>query len=173
MEVNLPERWVRLHDADKKIIDICFEPSLIDLAFYTMLVRATLKNEKDYGRPAKETPDKGMVKDLANELLCMHNRHKGEILQENLKILEDLPGIKPSTVDALKNGISQSWFDQRKNTLTTLFGQKLPPSLVRWVVPSTIWAEDGSRLSVDDIDKTTKGGGYGIPLKEAQISIIE
>ena len=49
----------------------------------------------------------------------------------------------------------------------------LPGNLLRWVLPSIIWAEDGSRLPMSDIEKTPKGGGYGLPLKSQQIQIFE
>ena len=73
----------------------------------------------------------------------------------------------------MSKGINLTWFDSRQTHLRERFERELPDSLLRWVLPSIIWAEDGSRLPDSDISRTPKGGGYGIYLKSHQISIIE
>ena len=81
--------------------------------------------------------------------------------------------FKSDTMDALSEGIVQNWFDSRKTKIARTIAEKLPDNLVRWVSPASIWTEDGRRLADEDIDKTLKGGGYGLPLRSHQIQIVE
>ena len=172
LEVDLRALCIRLLDTSSNI-SITVTPNLIDLAFYAMMARATVLHENDILRPGKDLPDRSMAKMLVDELLAMcHKRPRGS-LEDNLNTLKDVAGLKEKTLVKLEEGVTQSWFDQRKNTLSALLEHKLPPSLLRWVVPAIIWAEDGSRLPANEIDKTFKGGGYGLHLADSQIRLIE
>ena len=76
-------------------------------------------------------------------------------------------------MNVLSDGVTRTWFDSRQTHLRQEFERGLPNSLLRWVMPTIIWAEDGSRLSLGDAAKAPKGGGYGLNLKASQIHLIE
>lgn len=172
--VDLHEKTIRLQDIHHRIaIDI--KPGLLELAYYSMMARATCEEDRDLTRPQKGESDKGLARILMNELLLILGRQSRGSLEIDATQLKDTEGtgLTGRSLDALAKGISQSWFDDRKTDLREKFERELPDNLWRWVLPSIIWAEDGSRLPDSDINKTPKGGGYGIYLKSHQISIIE
>lgn len=170
--VDLPAQTIRLKDSSSQIsIDTRLGP--LELAFYSMMARATLKQETDLRRP-KQKPDKWLAQALLEELLPILGLPARENPQSNIAELErNKVPIKGDTFDSLQDGMAQNWFDSRKNKIGRLFSEQLPDSLARWITPNNIWADDGARRPDSDIDKTPKGGGYGIPLQPDQISIIE
>ena len=172
LEVDLRALCIRLLDTSSNI-SITVTPNLIDLAFYAMMARATVLHENDILRPGKDLPDRSMAKMLVDELLAMCHKRPRSSLEDNLNTLKDVAGLKEKTLVKLEEGVTQSWFDQRKNQLLTLFLQQLPASLARWVQPATIWDEDGQRLGREAIDKTPKKGGYGLHLEPHQIRIVD
>ncbi len=150
---------------------------LLELAFYAFMARATQEGESDWTRPHKDKPDTGLAQVLLQELLPLCGLASSSDRAINFKRLDDFnfktDTFKSDTLKALKDGMSQNWFDSRKNKITRALTEKLPDSLVRWVVPASIWTEDGQHLADEDIDKTLKGGGYGLPLHSHQIQIVE
>lgn len=170
--VDLPRRCIQLSAKDGAIM-IEFFPNLIDLAFYTLMARATVSGESDLMRPGSRDADKGLARLLVDELLAFCGlRSKGD-RSADLDALVDGDELRPSTVDSLREGINATWFDSRRTKLSKLFEQKLPSSLVRWVLPGIIWTEDGLRLPPEDGERTPKGGGYGIALEGHQIHIVD
>ena len=114
---------------------------------------------------------------LLQELLPLCGLVSSSDRLTNFKRLEEFNfqtgTFKTDTLQALEQGMAQNWFDSRKNKIIRALAEKLPDSLVRWVAPTSIWTEDSKRLAYDDIDKTLKGGGYGLPLDRHQIQIVE
>lgn len=171
--VDLPQKTIRLQDTHRRIaIDI--KPGLLELAYYSMMARATCENSGELTRPQKNENDKGLARILMNELLLILGRQsKGSLDSDTAQLKDAETGLTDRSLDALKKGIQSTWFDSRQTHLREKFERELPDSLLRWVLPSIIWSEDGSRLPMSDVGKTPKGGGYGIYLKSHQISIIE
>lgn len=170
--LDLPQKAIRLHDSSS--ISLSFEPGLLDLAFYSMMARATKTGDSELARPQKGDCDKGFARILMNELLLILGLQSKGSLESDTDQLKDADlGIADRSLDALTKGIGLTWFDSRQSHLRTRFGRELPDNLLRWVIPTIIWAEDGSRLPISDIDKTLKGGGYGLPLGTDQIQIVE
>lgn len=176
LQVDLSAGCIRLSTDDSKL-HLVFKPKLLEMAFFALMARCTLNGESDLTRPLKGSPEIGLSASVLQELLPLCGLTCKERLSDNLAALENWNTIqaqlKDSTLETLRSGISDTWFDQRKNQLHTLFLQQLPASLARWVQPATIWDEDGLRLGREAIDKTPKKGGYGIQLKGEQIQIIE
>ena len=170
--LDLPQRTIRVEDNDS--ISLSFKPGLLDLAFYSMMARATKAGDSELSRPQKSDFDKGFARILVNELLLIIGLQSKGSLESDAVLLKDSDlGIPDRSLDALTKGMGLTWFDSRQTHLRERFGRELPDNLLRWVVPSIIWAENGSRLPMNDIDKTPKGGGYGLPLHSHQIQIVE
>lgn len=171
--VDLPKKALYLHDS-KRSTSISFKPGLLDLAFYSMMARATKAGDSDLARPLKGDFDKGFARILVNELLLILGLKSKGSLESDADMLKDADlGIPDRSLDALTKGMGLTWFDSRQTSLRERLERDLPGNLLRWVLPSIIWAEDGSRLPMSDIEKTPKGGGYGLPLKSQQIQIFE
>lgn len=174
--IDLPANTIQVQNENCEV-SIAIQLGLLELAFYTMMARATLKEETDLTRPSKQKPDTALAPVLLAELLPICGLDFNDNLKLDIAKLEDWNfknnKLKDDTLESLKEGLAQNWFDSRKNKISRAFAAKLPDSLVRWVTPTIIWADDGNRLPDSDIDKITKGGGYGIPLKFHQISIID
>lgn len=171
--VDLPQKTLYLHDS-KRSISLSFKPGLLDLAFYSMMARATKAGDSDLARPQKGDFDKGFARILVNELLLILGLKSKGSLESDADMLKDADlGIPDRSLDALTKGMGLTWFDSRQTSLRERLERDLPGNLLRWVLPSIIWAEDGRRLPMSDIEKTPKGGGYGLPLKSQQIQIFE
>lgn len=171
--LDLPQKTIRLQDSSSQI-SLSFKPGLLDLAFYSMMARATKAGDSELARPQKGDYDKGFARILMNELLLILGLQSKGSLDSDTDLLKDADlGLTDRSLDALTKGINLTWFDSRQTQLRERFERELPDNLLRWVLPSIIWAEDGSRLPISDINKTTKGGGYGIQLRVEQIHIIE
>ena len=171
--VDLPQKTLYLHDSNRSI-SLSFKPGLLDLAFYSMMARATKAGDSDLARPQKGDFDKGFARILVNELLLILGLKSKGSLESDADMLKDADlGIPDRSLDALTKGMGLTWFDSRQTSLRERLERDLPGNLLRWVLPSIIWAEDGRRLPMSDIEKTPKGGGYGLPLKSQQIQIFE
>lgn len=172
LQVDLNARCIRVLDSAS---DICvtITPTLLNLAFYAMLARATMQGETDFLRPSKSRPDRGMARELVDELLVICRRRPGGSLERDLEVLGDIDQLRGSTLDLLARGITDTWFDQRRNELGVRLEEKLPVSLTRWLTPRPVWAKDGTRLPLEPDDKTPKGCGYGIALRPEQIALLE
>lgn len=171
--LDLPEKTISLQDSGKQI-SLSFKPGLLDFAFYCMMARATKAGDSELTRPQKTEYDKGFARILMNELLLILGLQSKGSLDSDTKQLKDADlGLPDRSLDALTKGIGLTWFDSRQTHLRERFERELPDNLLRWVLPAIIWAEDGSRLPMSDINKTPKGGGYGIQLRGEQIDVIE
>ena len=180
--VDLPAKTLRVQD-ESGTLRVEIGLGLLELAFYTFMARATLKGETDWTRPVKDKetkkdkPDVFLAKVLLEDLLPLCGLSCSDNHNDNIKRLGDFNTMqtrfKSDTMDALSEGIVQNWFDSRKIKIARTIAEKLPDNLVRWVSPTSIWTEDGRRLADEDIDKTLKGGGYGLPLRSHQIQIVE
>lgn len=182
--IDLNERKIIVSDLDGTI-RIEFAPRLLELAFYTLMARATLEDEADITRPpdtrgsSAKKDDIGLAVVFLKELMPLCGLEYGKTLSDSIQIMRDWifrqPGyyLKENTFDSLEAGMSYSWFDTRKTELNLIFREKLPENLLRWVAPSIIWDKERRRLPMSEAPKTPKGSGYGINLKKEQISIIE
>lgn len=174
--VDLPAKNLRVQ-GDDGMLKIDIRMGLLELAFYAFMARSTLEGESDWTRPPKDKPDTGLAQVLLQELLPLCGLVSSSDRLTNFKRLEEFNfqtgTFKTDTLQALEQGMAQNWFDSRKNKIIRALAEKLPDSLVRWVAPTSIWTEDSKRLAYDDIDKTLKGGGYGLPLDRHQIQIVE
>jgi CRISPR-associated protein (TIGR02584 family) len=176
LEIDVPRRVVRVRDPDELTVEL--QPGLLEFAFYRMLVRATLENDNGFTRPTGKA-DSGLALTLCNELLALFDRPESDSLKTALTALESADDERPqkqlrlSTLESLSdnNGITGTWFDQRRNTLKTKFTEQLPDVLAQAVLPRIIWDASGQRLRSGQ--KPPKGGAYGIDLPSGQIRIIE
>jgi len=176
LTIDLPAQTLRVHNEDGTLnVEIAL--GVLELAFYTFMARVTVIGENEWTRPPKDKPDDYLAELLLQDLLPLCGLLCSENHDDNIKRLSDYNTMKTrfksDTIDALRDGISQNWFDSRKNKITRALTEKLPNSLVRWIAPASIWTNDGQRLADEDIDKTLKGGGYGLPLRSHQIHILE
>lgn len=174
--VDLPAQTLRVQ-GEGGTLKIDIRLGLLELAFYAFMARATQEGESDWTRPHKDKPDTALAQVLLQELLPLCGLASSNDRETNFKRLDDFNfktnTFKSDTLKALKDGMPQNWFDSRKNKILHNLAEKLPDSLVRWVAPTSIWTEDSKRLADEDIDKTLKGGGYGLPLRNHQIQILE
>ena len=171
--LDLPQKSICLQ-ASSSQISVTFKPGLLELAFYCMMARATSEGDSELARPQKGDHDKGFARILMNELLLILGLTSKGSLDSDTNQLKDADlGLTDRSLDALTKGINLTWFDSRQTHLRERFERELPANLLRWVLPSIIWAEDGSRLPISDINKTSKGGGYGIHLRDEQIHILK
>lgn len=172
--IDLPNQRIIVQDAESPL-RFEFKPNLLALAFYTMMARATRDGESELTRPSKKRAHTGLLKDFLDELLPLCGLPRCNDWKSGLEQLtnwsELKAQIKDSTLDALASGITDTWFDQRKGELRKAFEIKLPTSVCQWLSPEIIWTEDGARINRDD--RSTKGGGYGIPLPPRNIELID
>lgn len=171
--IDLPNQQIVVHDNESPL-HFEFKPNLLALAFYAMMARATLAGEKEITRPSKKRAHTGLLKDLLDELLPLCGLPRGtdwkSALEQLIEWNELRAQFKDSTLDALSNGITDTWFDQRKGELRKLLRNQLPERVCDFLTPELIWSEDGERLAKPG---STKGGGYGIPLPSANITLLE
>lgn len=173
VQLDLPRKTIRLQDKDQHI-DLGFTPGLLDLAFYSMMARATKESNHELTRPQKGEHDKGLARIFMDELLHILGRTSKGSLDSDADVLKDADlGIPDRSIEALKKGINLTWFDSRQTHLRERFERELPDSLLRWVLPSIIWADNAQRLPLSTVDTTLKGGGYGLPLHSHQIQIVQ
>ena len=175
--VDLPKKCIRMYAADSNLC-LEFKPGLLELAFYTLMARSTVEHETDLARPSSSKKDRGMALVFLEELMPICDLVSEHQIEKNLEKLGNTDGdhaaqFSPSTLASLHTGMSDSWFDSRKNKLTELFAQQLPINLVRWITPSIIWDKNGKRTLQDRAENPPKGGGYGINLQANQISVVE
>ena len=181
--IDLPQKTIRLQDHHSHL-SIDLNPGLLDLAFYSMMARATREGEhtlrrpdpdiKDSQNPGKKIGDIDMSIEMVKEMLVYCNKKSKEHLEGDILQLKDADlGLSEKSLNVLSDGVTRTWFDSRQTHLRQEFERGLPNSLLRWVMPTIIWAEDGSRLSLGDAAKAPKGGGYGLNLKASQIHLIE
>jgi CRISPR-associated protein (TIGR02584 family) len=198
LEIDVPRRIVRVRDAETDL-KVQIQPGLLELAFYLMLARATQKNKCDITRPdpGKEDKKKGdrpLAHLLCNELLLLVGKTECDTLEKAVDALRTQqselrdqiseakqPGeaqalkqalLRPGILDSLEdNGILNSWFSQRLNTLKDFFAMQLPDVLVQAILPKIIWDKDGRRVTSGQTQP--QRGGYGIALPETtQIKIL-
>ena len=137
----------------------------LELAFYVMCYRCLLE-KVPVRRPQKNEPDIDLLNRFPNELLDLYGLPREEKWADGLDVLEAWgelhdPDLQRS-VNALNNtkggaGITQTWFDQRLNTLKTLLIDQLPKTVADTILPSS----EG------------KGGDYKVKLSLENITLIE
>lgn len=150
------------------------QPKPLEFAFYQTLARATLEKQTDITRPNSKG-DLGLSKSFCDELLKIQQLPAGDTLGKSIETLknnwkEEQGVIKENTFTSLAQGIRNSWFDQRINTLKGLLEEQLPHSVTIHLLPRNIWNKNRERL---EPGKMTRSMGYGIPLDETQIRILD
>ena len=99
--VDLPKKTLYLHDS-KRSTSISFKPGLLDLAFYSMMARATKAGDSELARPQKGDFDKGFARILVNELLLILGMQSKGSLDSDANLLKDADlGIPDRSLDAL------------------------------------------------------------------------
>lgn len=182
VRVDLPARRIVVTDLHGSL-RFEFTPGLIGLAFYAMMARATREQKTDVARPNRTL---GHVRDLFDELLPLCGLPREEQGQEGdgdigLTSLDDAfaalqdwnelaAQLDARTLATLRQGMTASWFDQRRTELRRLFEAQLPERLCRWLTPELIWTLEGTRLSTPG---GVRGGGYGIALPAENIELVE
>lgn len=173
LEIHPADRSITLSDGRTTMLS--FELTLLDFAYYLMMARATVDGESDFLRPNKSKPDKGLSATLLEHLMPLCGLRQSHNLRQDLEALSawnDMRNqLRNRSIESLQEGMTESWFDSRLSSLKNTFEQKLPLSMVRWVLPTIIWHEDGIRLVSSDVDSTKRGSGYGIFLESKQIHI--
>lgn len=170
LSLHSAERRIEISDAQgmlRKSILL----NLLEFAFYRLLASATCKGETDNTRPSASKPDRAWSKVFCDELLLINQIEPGGTLDESLKKLarwnDQHSQLRDNTLDALKKGITASWFDQRLNTLREAFQGWLPMSLSEHFLPRAIWDQSGRKI---EGGKKAKFGGYALALDKSQIT---
>lgn len=171
--IDLPSQRIIVRDNESPL-KFEFKPGALALAFYSMMARATLSGETEITRPSKKRAHAGLRKDLFDELLPLCGLPREPDGAQALARLIDWNELqaqfKDNTLEALSEGVTSTWFDQRKTELRKLFRHELPGRLSDLLTPELIWSEAGEPLARPG---STKGGGYGIALPVANITLIE
>lgn len=172
LTVDLPNRKIIVSDKQDGTVLLDFEPNMLALAFYSLLVRATLKGDANLYRPSGDYAHVAgtVLRDaILEELLKMEQypvpKSVGDNIEGYLKLLNCL---NPRSAEALKKPLKDTWFSQRRDELVDDFSRHLSVPVSNWLSPEVIWNEDGERVS-----NKTKGGGYGIQLPPENITLIE
>jgi len=180
--LNLPQQSLQLELPQQNGRLLCqVRLGLLELAFYTLMARATLAAESDHTRPGRDQPDLQYSALVVDELLPLcglpQRPHTGNVQSRIARDIERLKdsdaGLLDRSLDALAKGMDQAWFDSRQQTLRKALERELPPGLLAWVLPRIIWAPDGQRIALHPQAPTPKSGGYGLPLQPEQIHIVE
>ncbi|RMX01960.1 TIGR02584 family CRISPR-associated protein [Allofranklinella schreckenbergeri] len=176
LTVDMRQRCIHLESA-APALHLAFSPSAIDLAFFCLMARASIAHENDITRPASGKADPSLAKLMLDELMPLCGLPSCGDWRKDLDALSNWnitrAAFKDASLSTLQKGVSQSWFDTRKNTLGQLFAQRLPAKLAQWLAPAIVWSETGQRLDWRLQDTTPKRGGYGLPLPAAQLRIVE
>lgn len=172
LTVDLPNRKIVVSDKQDGTILLDFEPNILALAFYSLLVRATLKGEKTLYRPSgsyAHAAGTALRDGILEELLKIEQHPITVAVESNIAVyLSMLDSVNTRSVDALKNPLKDSWFSQRRDELVDELTRHLSVPVSNWLSPEIIWNEDGERVS-----NRAKGGGYGIQLPPENITLIE
>lgn len=171
LDIDLQGQKIRISDSRSKL-SFEFSPGLLALAFYAVMARATLNSNSTLYRPSGEYAHAAgtILRDqVLQELLRLHEQPISSNLDQNIQSLRGL--FKDASLNSLKEPLTHTWFDQRKNELSKLFKERLTERVSQWLTPEIIWDDAGERLK--PTDKVVKGGGYGIPLNVGNIELIE
>ena len=180
--VNLPQQSLQLELPQQNDRLLCqIRLGLLELAFYTLMARATLADQTDYARPSRDEADLQYSALIVDELLPLcglpqrpHIGNTQSRIARDIERLKDCDaGLLERSLNALARGMDQAWFDSRQQTLRKAMERELPPSLLAWVLPRCIWTKDGQRIEVHHYALTPKSGGYGLPLQPSQVHIVE
>lgn len=167
--IDLNEQVIKVSDTQGSLA-FTFKPGVLALAFYAVMARATLQDKSNLYRPSGEQADvfgESLRDQVLQELATLHEQP----VESPKAILKSLQGLfKGSTLNALQRPLTHTWFDQRKNELSTMFKEKLTERVSSWLTPELIWDDAGERL---DHTTKSKGGGYGIPLPVCNITLLE
>lgn len=166
LRIDLPNGHLAIWSAEvgeKSLVLV--SPNKLELAFYVMCYRCSIDNVP-VRRPQKDKPNIDLLNRFPNELLDLCGQAREEKWADALDALEAWgelhdPDLQRS-VNALNNtrggaGITQTWFDQRLNTLKALLMDQLPKAAGDKILPSS----EG------------RGGTYNIQLPLENITLIE
>jgi len=69
LTLDVKKRHINLSDARGEMHPVRLSPDFLDFAFYAMMARATLRDDKTLKRPGKDKPDEALLKWYLDELL--------------------------------------------------------------------------------------------------------
>ena len=189
IRINETRGTLHLSDSTQNgdICQIDFTDKCLPLAFYLLFVDATLNNENDITRPtdthsaAEQTERNSLGKHLMQILYRLIEHPKAhqhtdwtqysgaQLANRLLEHDHYLPllgkSLSSRSLEALKNGLSRSQFDNLLTTLKKHLNQQLPNNLSQHLLPAPIAGIGGKH------HKQQKGAGYQLPLTAAQITI--
>lgn len=155
IQLDLSAGKVKVTDKKEELEYVEIEPSKLDLAFYAMMIRSTKEQEPDLNRPQQGKPSIGLTRLFLDELLQIFGLCSTADIKADIRCLKewhesDAAGskahFKESTLKSIENGMKDTWFDQRRNSLKTCFEEYLPPAVCKHLLPEIIWTEDGKLL---------------------------
>ena len=166
LRIELPKGHLVIWSAEAgEKSQVVISPNKLELAFYVMCYRCSIDGVP-IRRPRKDKPDIDLLNRFPNELLYLCRLPREEKWADALDALEAWgelhdPDLQRS-VNALNNtkggaGITQTWFDQRLNTLKTLLIDQLPKTVADKILP----ASEG------------RNGSYKITLPLENITLID
>jgi CRISPR-associated protein (TIGR02584 family) len=171
LTLDVGKRMLRIADAQSDLEIIIESIGLLEFAFYLMMARATINDEKDINRPTNKA-DMGLSKSYLDEVLHIYGLPSMETTKSAVDALMKLDSkeLLDRSLASLRNGMTQSWFDHRIIPLREEFERYLPVSICEHILPKIRWDKDGNRVP----DSTAKqGGAYGIGLTKENILLIE
>ncbi len=175
LTLDFAERHINLEDARGQMRPVKLRPDRLDFAFYAMMARATLREDKSIKRPSERTPNETLLKLYLDELLPIFGLPPEERAVDALDALEDWndnhQAIPDKTLLTLRGekariskdskgheivnhepvraiGMTHTWFDARKNALKELFQTHLPSRLLERLLPRALneRGKDGKKL---------------------------
>lgn len=166
LRIDLPKGQLVIWSAEVgEKSQVRVSPNKLELAFYVTCYRCSL-DDIPIRRPKRGKLDIDLLKIFPNELLALCGLPSEEKWADALDALSDWgelhdPDLQRS-VNALGNakeglGITQTWFDQRLNTLKTLLMDQLPKTVAEQILPTS----EG------------RNGSYKIKLPMGNITLIE
>ncbi|WP_349618276.1 CRISPR-associated ring nuclease Csm6 [Azotobacter salinestris] len=155
LTLDLPGSEIRLTD-DHGVVDVTVRIGLLELAFYSMMLRATKQSISALSRPEKGSPSTPLARLFLDELLPLCGLAPTSDNTADIDVLNkwnksDKIGFsekfRKDTFTSLSDGMKDSWFDQRRNKLNETLSESLPKSVCAHLLPQIIWSEDGLLLS--------------------------
>lgn len=146
LRIDLPERQLAIWSAEvDETSQVLVSPNKLELAFYVMCYRCAIEGTP-IRRPQKNKPDIDLLNKYSSELLKLCGLPPEENWPDALTALgtwgelhdPDLQRSANAIYNSEKGfGVSQTFFDQRLNTLRTLLMGQFPKSVVDQILPTS------------------------------------
>lgn len=174
VRVDLPAGEIVVSSRQGTTVPVKASLGPMSLAFYTVMVRATIEGNRGVLPPRPRKPKTNLRAAVIHELMYIFGLSSSNDPEENYERLFDenerIGRIRENSMEQLSNEVNMTWFHNRLHDVKQALTKELPAGVVGQIVPDLIFTAKGDRVKVD---KRVKEGRYGIPLDPGQLEITD